>query len=233
MPTSRTPLALYHCRSRKCGQGIIGEENWELERCCPWWITRLGKPYGALKNCDAENGCPALSKGGAIQASIFSIAFSNERRTSWERQVTPQIVDVAWRGAGSGIVAFPAEHRNVFRSKRWPDSGAPAGTNDVVHEKRPRRALNISLLVDSAGAFPPGPLPGGVVIFPNVIQESGALRGASAVPPAAEEEEVTVWANPANRAPPRPANICSGRSGLRAIRPGLIGDAGSAAAGDP
>src|ERR1700730_10866187 len=72
-----------------------------------------------------------------------------------------------------------------------------------------------------------------MVIFPNFIEETGALRRAGTISPATKQEEVSVRVNPADRTPPRPGNICSGRSGLRPVRPGLIGDAGSAAAGYP
>src|SRR5712671_2708085 len=112
-------------------------------------------------------------------------------------------------------------------SKRWPYSGTAAATNDVVNEKVSSSIRNGGLLVNSAGAFPPDPLSTDVVVFPNVIQESSALVGASAVSPTAEEEEVAVWVSPAYRTPTRAGNISGRRrSGLRPVRACLIGNAG-------
>src|SRR6266849_2300280 len=178
---------------------------------------------------DRESDSPALRAGlSASQARIGAAAPS-----LWERQVSPHIVEVSGSGSARRVVTFPAEHPYIALGVWLPQRCSPACTNHVVHEWHAGCADISTLLVDSAGALPPNPLSAGVVIFPNVIQESSALVGASAVPPAAEEEEVAVWVNPAHRTPARAGNICSGWSGLRSIRPGLIGETGSAAAGDP
>src|SRR5580765_4406656 len=72
-----------------------------------------------------------------------------------------------------------------------------------------------------------------MVVLPNVIQESGALNRAGTISPTTEEEEVTVWIDPAYRTPARAGNICRGGHGLRSVRSSLVGQAGRAAAGNP
>src|SRR5712664_870927 len=153
--------------------------------------------------------------------------------TSWKRQVSPEVVEVPGSCAGCRVVAFSAEYPNITLRVWLPKSGASACTNHVVHEGYTGDAYICALLIDSAGAFPPDPLSEGMVIFPNVVEESGALRRTGAVSPAAEKEEVAVWVNPAHRTPPRSWDIPGSRSGLCSVGPGLIGDAGCAAAGHP
>ena len=137
-----------------------------------------------LRHCPRGKKMPRLVEGRGCFLTQMGLAEKPE--TSWKRQVLPQVVQVPWRSAGSRVVAFSAEHRNVMRSKWWPYSGAPAATNHIVHEERPSGTLDVSLLIDSTGAFPPSPLPGGMIILPNVIEESGPLRGARTVSPTTE-----------------------------------------------
>ena len=54
-------------------------------------------------------------------------------------------------------------------------------------------------LVDVAGAFPPGPqsfVDAGGVVFPDVIEESSALRERRGIAPSAEEPEVSIAVRP-------------------------------------
>ena len=92
-----------------------------------------------------------------------------------------------------GIYALPAEDCEVAKRVGLPERCTAARPGFVFHERLAQgKALDgiQSVLVYVRGSLPPNPLAGTVLVFPNVIQESGRIRGNRAVSPTAEEPKI-------------------------------------------
>src|SRR5260370_21065513 len=96
-------------------------------------------------------------------------------------QVCPRFGHVA---VGSDRVeGLAAEHPNIVRDVLLPESYAAAGARLNVDKRNAvldgKIRWILTGLLDVAGAFPPGPqsfVDAGGVVFPDVIEESSALR---------------------------------------------------------
>src|SRR5215467_654500 len=53
----------------------------------------------------------------------------------WERQIRPQVVQIAWRSTRRSIEALSTEEPNITAGVRLPDGGSAAGARDVVHKR--------------------------------------------------------------------------------------------------
>src|SRR6184192_1834620 len=61
-------------------------------------------------------------------------AFRNRLKNRlWERQICPEVVQVAWRSAGGGIEALSTEHPDVAISVRLPDGDSAARQRCCSH----------------------------------------------------------------------------------------------------
>src|SRR5215472_3867411 len=108
---------------------------------------------------------------------------------SWEGQIGPEVVHVAWRGSGSRVITLSTKHPDIMIYVWLPYRRPAAPSNHVVYKRYPVGKIR-AVLVDVARALPPNPLSAALLVFPNVVQESCRLRDFGAVTPAAEEPEV-------------------------------------------
>src|SRR6266480_4852525 len=140
---------------------------------------------------------------------------------SREGQIGPQVVHVARRGSGTRVIALSAKHPDIMISV-WLPYGCPAAPAGQVVHKRYAVGKIRAVFVDVAGALPPNPLSAALLVFPNIVKESGRLRDFGAVSPAAEEPQVIGSIRPTHWSPPRPRNIPCRRCRLGAIDAILI-----------
>src|ERR1700722_6198660 len=154
----------------------------------------------------SENRIPEKKKAGRFRVRP-SITFAFIRNSSWERQIGPQIVEVAWWRAIGRIVALANESPDESpRIRLRPDCGSSASAFDVIHKGC---ALSIryglgridAVLVGIADSLPPNPQPGALLVLPDVVQESSGVRGAGAISPAPNQPEIAAGIAPPNGSP--------------------------------
>src|SRR5437016_13737833 len=83
----------------------------------------------------------------------------------------------------------------------WLPYGCPAAPAGQVVHKRYAVGKIRAVFVDVAGALPPNPLSAALLVFPNIVKESGRLRDFGAVSPAAEEPQVIGSIRPTHWSP--------------------------------
>src|SRR6266851_2089799 len=147
-------------------------------------------------------------------------------------KIGPGIVEVAWGSSLGSIVPFPAEDGDETKRVWGPDCGSTASADDVIYKRhavgtRYRYGSKHAVLVGIADSLPPNPQSGTVLILPDVVQESGRVRGTCTVSPATVKPKIAVGIAPTNGAPTRPGHVsCRAGTqvayGLCSIVAGLI-----------
>src|SRR5579862_6671599 len=155
-----------------------------------------------------------VKKPHSFLNGAFCLA-KNLPKTSWEWQISPQVVQIPVGSSLGRVITLAAEEVHIPARVGQPHARAAAGTDRVVRIvqlERVKRRGNIGAgLVYVRGTLPPDPLAAGHVIFPDIVEESGRHRSAGAVTEATEEEQVTIGVDPTRRSPTRARNI-GGRS---------------------
>src|SRR5215472_17207068 len=112
----------------------------------------------------------------------------------WERQVPPEVVELAVRASGRRVIAFAAEHVNIPQWVWRPVSRASARSDSVIRVvklKVVERRRDVSPgLIDVYRALPPNPLAGAQLILPYVVQEAGGLCGVGTISEASKKEQI-------------------------------------------
>src|SRR5271165_1634806 len=109
-----------------------------------------------------------------------------------ERQVRPRFAHIPIRSYR--VIALPAKHPNMILGVLLPESHPAAGARLIVDKRYAildgKIRWIVTALVDVARSFPPGPQPlvgPSGMVFPDVVEESGALRERRGIAPSAEE----------------------------------------------